>query len=437
MKGLLLLAAFTIHVLVILAQEVYHVDPTNDTWCSGLPQPCLTLNQYVEKADEYFSPGAVDVVMQFFPGAHCLCGALSVTDLESVTMIGKSDPLIYCSPSCGGGIEFNNVSHVVIAGLNVVSCGIANESITLPALLLFEVSNAVLKNTRFKSNKNAGALWIFYSNATFIGNTSFTDNEDYEAGAIYGVSSDLAFIGTQVFENNSAIDGCGGAIVLSSFSISFSGETVFRHNRAENEGGAVYIDEGTFEVTGYLSIMYNHAEYGGAVSMYNSSVAVNGCSSFRDNSALHEGGAVYINEGTFEVTGYLRVTYNHAKYGGAVSMYNSSVEVNGCSSFMYNSECGAVYIDEGTFGVTGYLSIMYNHAEYGGAVVMDKSSFSVNGCSSFMYNSALHAGGVFFAVTSNLQLDGNRNTNLGESLIYAPVQPLLFRTIWPVEAEER
>ena len=270
MKGLLLLAAFTIHVLVILAQEVYHVDPNNGTWCSGLPQPCLTLNQYVEKADEYFSPGAVDVVMQFFPGAHCLCGALSVTDLESVTMmgsvIGKSDPLIYCIPSSGGGIEFNNVSHVVIAGLNIVSCGIANESITLPALLLSEVPNAVLKNTRFKSNKNAGALWIFYSNATFIGNTSFTDNEDYEAGAIYSVSSDLAFVGTQEFENNSAIDGSGGAIVLLSFSIlSFSGETLFRHNRAENDGGAVYIDEGTFEVTGYLRVTYNHAKYGGAL----------------------------------------------------------------------------------------------------------------------------------------------------------------------------
>jgi len=159
------------------------------------------------------------------------------------SVIDKNGPLIYCIPSCGGGIEFDNVSYVRIAGLNFLSCGIAEESTTLPALLLFEVPNAVLENIRFKSNRYAGALWILYSNATFKGNTSFADNEDYVAGAIYGVSSHLAFKGTQVFENNTASGGSGGAIVLYSFSISFAGKTVFMRNQARKKGGALYIEK--------------------------------------------------------------------------------------------------------------------------------------------------------------------------------------------------
>jgi len=444
MNGFLLLAAFTFHIPVISAKV--RVDPTNGTQCPGLPQPCLALNQYVEKAEDYFIPGA-DVAMHFLPGAHSLCGALRVTCLESVTMMGsvidKNGPLIYCIPSCGGGIEFDNISYVRIAGLNFQACGIAEESTTLPALLLFEVPNAVFENVCFKSNRYAGALWILYSNTTFKGNTSFADNEDYEAGAIYGVSSHLAFKGTQVFENNFASGGSGGAIVLYSFSISFTGKTVFMQNRASEDGGALYISDATFEVTGYLSFIYNRAKFGGAGAMENSSVAVKGCSSFMYNSALQSGGVFFVVTSSLHFdcncNGSVLLQGNSAtRMGGALVLFDSSrIEVMGRITFIDN------HVDISFNRVTNFLGrdanvdkgnhdvqkrnisnvtaerVLPTFYYSGGAFYAEYSQIILKGTSAFKHNSGHDLGGAIalnscsITMTGNVEIIGNRAVTNG------------------------
>ncbi len=359
MQGILLLAAFLLYVPPSTAQVVYHVTPTSDTRCPRIPQPCLTLNQYIEQVEEYFTPDAA-VTMSFLPGTHHLCGALYISDLESVTMLGsasgQTNSLIHCTPSCGGWIEFDNVSLVRIADLNVLSCGHDDETVTHPALLLFVVPYAMFTNTSFSSNRHAGALWIFHSSVTFVGETSFTDNEGNGGGAIYAESSHVEFMGTQIFQNNSA---------------------------GESSGGVIDITDVTLEVTGYSSFIDNHAVFGGVGVMDNCNVTVKGHSTFKRNSAIMDGGVFYV------ITGNLSFVSNQKiLYGAKPQVFSVTTTVFQNNSAVSGSG-GALFLrDLSSLSLNGKVLFKGNYAAHtGGAVSLyNATTAEVKGHSTFIDN---------------------------------------------------
>ena len=158
-------------------------------------------------------------------------------------------------------------------------------------------------------NSNS-ALCIHQSNVTFSGRINISNNTGTEGGGIRVLhkNSHVYFTGSTVLYGNKA--GLGGAI-YSPFGteLTFSGDTLFSHNTADTNGGAIY--------SVYTNIIFDR----------NSAVSI------KWNTA-ENGGAIYLNSASFLtfIRGVnLSMSYNHAtKYGGGI--YNEDIATaNECS----------------------------------------------------------------------------------------------------------
>ena len=116
-------------------------------------------------------------------------------------------------------------------------------------------------------NSNS-ALCIQKSNVIFSGRINISNNTGTEGGGIKVIDKDshLYFTGSTVLYGNKA--GLGGAI-YSPFGteLTFSGDTLFSHNTADTNGGAIYSEYTniTFDHNSVLSFKWNTAENGGAI----------------------------------------------------------------------------------------------------------------------------------------------------------------------------
>ena len=161
-------------------------------------------------------------------------------------------------------------------------------------------------------------------------------------------------------------------------------------------GGAVWIDGGTFTLSGTgtikdFSVAYDAGSgdggLGGAVFMQSTTRAsafnmsggtIGGCTATSASGTNGLGGAVYMDGGTFSMSG--------GTIGGSSSMSNQAT--NGG---------GAVYLDGGSFNMTGgTISFNRSTANSGGGVFIKGGSFTMdNSSASINYNYAfLNGGGV-------------------------------------------
>ena len=172
--------------------------------------------------------------------------------------------------------------------------------------------NIYLNDISAISNSNS-ALCIFQSNVIFRGRINISNNTGREGGGIKVIekNSHIYFTGSIVLYGNKA--GLGGAIYLPfGTELTFSGDTLFSHNTAVTNGGAIY--------SVYTNIIFDR----------------DSASHFKWNTA-ENGGAIYLSSAsilTFEPLGEvnLSMSFNHVtKYGGG--MYNKDIATaNQCSS---------------------------------------------------------------------------------------------------------
>ena len=197
-----------------------------------------------------------------------------------------------------GEIEFVNNTAFVCGG----AMGISNSA------------NIHLNNLSAIANSNS-ALCIYESIVTIRGRTNISNNTGTEGGGINIVSknSHVYFRGSTVLYGNKA--GLGGAI-YSQFGteLTFSGDTLFSHNTADTNGGAIYsvYTNITFDLNSVLSFKWNTAE---------------------------NGGAIYLTSASFLTFGRgvdLSMSYNHAtKYGGGI--YNKDIATDKQCSYNHSS----------------------------------------------------------------------------------------------------
>ena len=174
-----------------------------------------------------------------------------------------------------------------------------NTAMSCGGIALSYGGNIRLNDVSAIGNSNS-ALCIFQSNVTFSGRINISNNTGTEGGGIKVITKNthLYFTGSTVLYGNKA--GLGGAI-YSQFGteLTFSGDTLFSHNTADTNGGAIY-SEYTNITFDALSFKWNTAENGGAMYL-------------RSASFL-----------TFNIGVNLSMSYNHAtKYGGGI--YNEDI----------------------------------------------------------------------------------------------------------------
>ena len=224
-------------------------------------------------------------------GAVYSSGSFTITAsaifIENTAQYGGAINSDYGNFSVSGDIKFvNNTAR---------SCG---------GMALGYGGNIRLNDVSAIGNSNS-ALCIHQSNVIFSGRIDISNNTGMKGGGIKVTTRNrntiLYFTGSTVLYGNKA--GLGGAI-YSPFGteLTFSGDTLFSHNTADTNGGALYSVNTniTFDLNSAVSFKWNAAENGGAMYLTSASFL------------------------TFNRGVNISMSYNHAtKYRGGI--YNDDI----------------------------------------------------------------------------------------------------------------
>ena len=369
-----LLSAITLHCSISLtvAKEVF-VRPSNNVTCSS-QSPCLTLNEYVREADQYFVDNTTFI---FLPGVHHLDLQLNLENLSNVTFLGslgvKVTQILF---NHGSKIKWTNCMNVKVS--NFVINGLAEPEELFPAVLEFHRTRTILSNVTVFGNNIFRAIFVNDWSEVSFNNLHISGASSKNGSALFAVDSIVNFYGSNSFINNTASYN-GGAIAMDSCISYFVGNISFVNNTAI-VGGAVYISNGSLIVSGCINFINNIASFvGGAMSMNSCFSYFSGIILFINNTATL-GGAMTIFNGNHRVSGNISFITNSATdSGGAVDLYRGTLVMSGDISFINNTctTCvgGAVAVygygvggDYTLLNLTGSLRFVNNSANQGGAM---------------------------------------------------------------------
>ncbi|MDR1915582.1 MAG: hypothetical protein LBQ58_03290 [Synergistaceae bacterium] len=246
-------------------------------------------------------------------------------------------------------------------------------------------------NVEFNFNRNrardGGALWLYSFNSS---------NVDFGSGAKFS------------FENNNA-SGSGGAIYVSSSSISLGDSFKFTNNEAAS-GGALY-SNGNVTVTS-TDFSGNRATGSGGALYSTANVAVSG-GAFTTNTA-GRGGAIY-SDADVSITGGILDDNQASESGGAV--YGRSITVNpaGASMTFRGNNAGeqsSGVVGGGAFYSSNDITLQRsifngNTASVGGAIFSVRNA-QITNCV-FDVNEGITTAGAIYS--GSVEISGSSFTN--------------------------
>jgi len=202
---------------------------------------------------------------------------------------------------CGGGIELGANSKLVMTGGSIVSC-VTNDHggairVTGDGAQIYVSNAGFYTNMTLDStdNSHGGAVYVDgnASRAEFT-NTIFEGNYSEDNGGAIYMNDGRLILRDCRFTDNSCLDD-GGAIYYESGSNSDMEGSVFLRNRSGGDGGAVYCNSGEeTKLSGFFRENRSGGD-GGAVHVNGGTVGIVD-SEIRENKAGADGGGVYVDE---------------------------------------------------------------------------------------------------------------------------------------------
>ena len=398
-------------VFSALTQAVHYVKPSSLISCPG--QPCLTLDQYSQQKEVYFTTRSTFV---FLAGNHTINTTVNLTSISEITFRGERNSKVNILCLNRLGFLIQNVSHLSIEGLVFLS---GNTTIGTVALKIIDSNGVWIHNVGFQGSysfsKSFTGLHITSSDTITVTSCSFEGNTAYDGGAIYVTAeSNLTLNASTFIGNNATRDG--GAIYASESNLvlsdnMFSGNTarnggamyvtaessvtisdnVFTHNRADNDGGAMYSQSSTVSIYGstknsilssegycrtcdMITTIPKSIPYEEVIMELNEALCA---THFTNNTATHFGGAVLIDNSTVLFSGsVIMLRYNSAVYGGAMYIRRSNVTSNACNLFFSSNKAlfrggGFQLIFSGFHTKVGNMYFLQNSAAQGGGIYLD------------------------------------------------------------------
>ena len=208
----------------------------------------------------------------------------------------------------GGGAIYSNAGsqglNIKITGGRIENCSADNTrtgyggAISLWGDNVFNTSVSISGVTFYNNSAvlYGGALFLNLPSQVDVklSNVSFESNSAPNGGAILVNSGTLKFSGSNTFTGNKATNGEGGAVYLNNGEAEFSG-TTFSGNSATSSGGAIYrTSSANFSFSGSNTITDNSAASGGGLAVSNSSFFMPNNVSIYDNSASVQGDDIYV-----------------------------------------------------------------------------------------------------------------------------------------------
>ncbi len=291
----------------------------------------------------------------------------------------------------GGGLYSDNQIYMAFTTLegnrarSLDTAGGTGGAIWLSGSLLYLVGNQFTDN---QTTDNAGTIKggggaVYAAGHLQSYANTYLQNQASAGGALYLVSSEDSEDNDSVYTDNTAVGtgvNGGGAIRWDSSHIIYIRQGIFEDNQAALNGGAIYGDKGTLEISdsrftanatgnsGFggailasstTTLRSSHTEFsenssgkGGAIAIRNSGAATTMLSlvggRIFDNAGNTQGGALYLQSGTQEIDGVLFYgNYGGASGAGAVYSENTNALNLQNSLFCLNTTTGsggAIYL---------------------------------------------------------------------------------------------
>ncbi len=278
-------------------------------------------------------------------------------------------------------------------------------------------AKVTLYGSRFVNNRTedtGGAVQVGGGTLECYGDVYFERNSAKNGGGAVMVSATVGggakIIGSKgenaKFVSNGSDSGHGGAIYNEVNKLELQGYT-FEKNTAGNQGGAVGLSGGDFDIDDCEFTGNTAVNFGGAMLIYSSknNGVITGCRFYKNSCAADNyggnpdfgGGAIYANISIFTLNNCHFEENDSAYDGGAIYLREGSECTDNGSSFINNTAFrggGAIAIHGGVGGVTGKLNL--------------------NATAGFTGNTAGDFGGALYihgatAVGYNTDFSGNRS----------------------------
>ena len=208
----------------------------------------------------------------------------------------------------GGGAIYSNAGsqglNIKITGGRIENCSADNTrtgyggAISLWSNNVFQTSVSISGVTFYNNSAvlYGGAMLLNLPSQVDVelSNVSFESNSAPNGGAILVNSGTLKFSGSNTFTGNKATNGGGGAVYLNNGEAEFSG-TTFSGNSATSSGGAIYrTSSAKLSFSGSNTVTSNSAASGGGLAVSNSGFFKPNNVSIYDNSASVQGDDIYV-----------------------------------------------------------------------------------------------------------------------------------------------
>jgi predicted outer membrane repeat protein len=309
--------------------------------------------------------------------------------------------------------------------------------------------NAVydISNTTFTDNKatQLGGAIVQYNGQLILTDCDFNSNTGQYGGGVSQNSKEaptMTVTGGSFIGNSATL--MGGAMTVSNGVIT---DVLFKDNDAAEYGGAISVASAaaTAEIVD-STLEGNSAGYGGGAIAQNGgkTVRVSG-STFSDNSS-DNGGAFFQNAGTSNIADSTFDNNIADARGGAIAISTGNSVIGGNTSILGNSagdSGGAVYLRNGTFDISD-VRFESNEAAFNGGAIFQNGGTLKLGDATFLKNSAQAGvgGGLFVAATSvkthlqnGLKFMENHATDAGGAVAFARNNEATQRLIGSISAD--
>ena len=228
----------------------------------------------------------------------------------------------------------------------------------------------IVKNGTLK-NAGSGSA-IQWKGDLEVVNCRFENNQ---SGAIRSGSGNTTIVNS-TFEENQSGNATGAAIQLTAnVECTITGSD-FSENVTSNQGGAVYVDHGTIDITD-CTFEQNSAGFGGAIALADvENLTIGNNTNILDNKATY-GGGIYAmrSTATFELGSALRG--NSSAYGGAIYVDTTNINIAANSVLCNNTATswgGAIYANASNINIAANSAVYNNTAATAGADLLFNGS---------------------------------------------------------------
>ena len=354
-------------LIIQMAALKYYVTPNKTLHCADNQFTCLTLQEYANQPDIYFTS---DTIFYFEPGRHMLKSSLNFVNAHNFTFQGLSDSKV-------PNVMFDSLVSITWDGCSNIKVS----SIVFTLLSDFTLSIIFRKTylVQLSAVTIVGYSWNIGCSA-IMSHQSSVDIRDSK------------FIGIQ---------GLFGAALM----ISASNVTITKNNMS----------------------IGNTATAGGSIFLYDSTLMLNGTNRFINNTSRGRSQV----RGLDSMCNYTISNYMYYLGGGAIICVKSTLMINEYSSFTRNtatslSDGGAISAQVGTISICGSISFHSNHAYHSGAMILDGVSLKLCGNLSLVNNCALVDGGALYIYDTSIIFEGNCTLSV-PSCTSTPTTPVIFR----------